>query len=117
MELYFHLVGPMIYLFKSTVRLLGLRGSRLWPIQPAKVASVNCWKKLGGSVVELIYVYTVEGSIYSNVDEIPFLSKHSAKKYASRFEKGEKLMVRRKPSQPAISVVREDDQAMSLTKP
>ena len=66
------------------------------------------------SSVEFPYSYRVDGELYTGLHEEPcFLSEAE---YMERFRKGRTFVVRVKPGQPELSVVREKDQSDTLDK-
>lgn len=99
------------YIFKVLVRLLKARGSSGWTTVNGTVSS-SSWSAggFGCSSAEVAYTYRFRGELYSNLDEMPFVSPRSAERYAGRFQPGMTLAVRVKSVAPEISVVRESDQ-------
>jgi len=63
------------YAIKSLVRFLRMRGSNRWPVTTATVSSAS-WAlgAFGCSVAEVVYTYSVGGSVYGNANEKPFIS-------------------------------------------
>ena len=106
------LVGYVISLFRMITRKLRTSRSKGWREALATVVGASCQESwyLPRPVAEIIYTYRVDGGFYGGVDEKPFFSGDSAKEYAGRFARGDNLVVRVKPGEPEISIVREEDQ-------
>ncbi len=103
------------YAFKSFIRFLRTRGSNQWPVAMATVSSAGRTHGVFGcSVSQVVYTYDVEGSIYGDTDEMPFISGDSAEEYANRFAPGSRFVVRTRPGKPEQSIVREEDNEKHL---
>ena len=101
----------IVYLYKALARSLQRRGSTTWAITKATVESAYCPPKaLGCPTAEVVYTYAVEQSIYSGMNEKPFVLWSSAEDYAARYTPRSTLVVRLKPSEPETSIVRDEDQ-------
>jgi hypothetical protein len=98
-----HLIRTVIHLFKS-------RGSHQWPKQNATVLSSRMLGGYGGPVAEVIYSYTHQGRYCSGQYKKPFMSSDSAKRFVAGFPKRTQIVVRVKPEDPVMSIVRDDDQ-------
>jgi hypothetical protein len=93
------------------------RGSRRWPLGKAKVTGSNCDAAVyGGPVAEVTYTYTHKGEYFSGMHREPFILRDSAVEYASRFPAGGDVIIRVRPGEPEMSIVREDDQAVGILK-
>jgi hypothetical protein len=113
------------YLFEVVVRVLTYEirsagniwrslGSARWPRVEAVVTADPVRAGLIGRAVEIVYSYRVEGELYTGLHEEPCL--HGEAEYMARFVKGTKFVVRVKPGEPAISVLREVDQGARKEK-
>src|SRR5262249_37688934 len=99
------------YLVRTLIRASRMRRSRSWSISPANVASMRLLPGgLGCPTTELVYTYSMQGHIFGGIDEKPFLSDDSAAAYVLRFAPGRRLVVRVRPEEPDVSVLRERDQ-------
>jgi len=85
-------------------------GSGKWPTVEAIVTADPIKSSgYGGTSVEIVYSYRFKGELYTGLHEEPcFLSESD---YMERFCEGRTFVVRVKPDEPEISVVRGDDQA------
>src|SRR6266851_4254546 len=100
----------LVYVFKSLARVLHLRGSATWSKATAKVASSKSAPGgYGCPIAEVVYTYEIDGSIYSGLNEKPFISSDSVEEYATRFTPGSTMVVRLKPGEPEKSIVRDAD--------
>ncbi len=81
----------------------------------ATVTGSNCdHTPYGGPVAEITYAYTHEGEYYSGIHREPFILRGSAEEYVARFRAGGDVIVRVKPVEPEVSIVRDDDQAVGI---
>jgi len=111
MEEYLGLIRVVMLLFRTARRSSSVSDTTQWPTHPAKLANIIALPGgLGCPSVEMVYVYTYAGSIYSNLEAIPFWSERSAKDYAVKFTADCDLVVRLKPGNPEKAVFLEDDQ-------
>ncbi len=105
----------MVFLFRSLWRSLSQLPAGKWRLVEAVVTEDP--GRLDGFAfcsVEFPYSYRVDGELYTGLHDEPcFLSEAD---YMERFAKGRKFLVRVKPDQPELSVVREKDQADTLDK-
>lgn len=99
------------YLLKSLCRVLRMRRSRVWPTVTGRVASTR-WSpgEVGCPMAEVVYTYTVGDNTFGGIDEKPFLSSDSAESHTLRFTRDSSVVVRFKPEDPSVSVVRDRDQ-------
>jgi hypothetical protein len=105
------------YLIRILIQMTKERGSSRWPLEKAKVTGSNCDAAVyGGPVAEVIYTYTHSGEYFSGMHREPFILRDSAEEYAARFPAGGDVIVRVKPGEPEVSIVREDDQAVGILK-
>jgi len=105
-------VGYLVSLVMIQVRKRRSHRYSNWRETPATILGVS-WRELfwmERPVVEFVYAYHIEGGFYGGVDKKPFCFKSSAQNYASRFVKGDTLIVRVKPGEPEVSVVLDEDQ-------
>jgi hypothetical protein len=109
-------------LFEYLLRALvyGLRVIMRWP----SVISAGQWLLANATVttpprssegiacrtVEIVYAFRVKDELYTGLHEEPFLSTESLTDYIERFGEGRHVIVRVKPGNPEVSVVREEDQ-------
>src|ERR1700730_13778359 len=109
----------LVHLFASVVRSawnwLNGFGSGKWPSVTATItAEPMRIDRFGGNTVEIVYAYRFEGELYTGLHEEPCFFSESD--YMERFPKGRSFMVRVKPGEPEISVVRDEDQTDGIKK-
>jgi hypothetical protein len=98
------------YLFKVVMYWLRARGSSEWPTANATVtAPPTSTSGYGCPSVEIVYSYRFEGELYNGFHEEPFLLVDSVTEYVTRFVEGSRFVVRVKPGEPEVSIVREGD--------
>ena len=103
------------YIFKAVVNWVRARGSRKWPsVEATVLADPDRNRGVGCLNVEIFYSYRFDGELYTGSHDEPFLID-STKEYAARFPKDGSLVVRVKPGEPEVSVVRDEDQATRAT--
>jgi hypothetical protein len=109
------LVRLVVYLCRSTWTGLKALGSGRWPRAEATVTSdPTLIEGFGGAKVEITYSYRFEDELYTGLHEEPcFLSESE---YMERFMKGRNFIVRVKPREPEVSLVRDADQADGIRK-
>jgi len=101
----------VVYVFKVVANWVRGRGSNKWPSAYATVtATPGRSPGYGGTSIEVVYSYRFKGELYTGIHEEPILFG-SAEDYAARFTTGTSLVVRVKPGEPEVSIVREKDQA------
>lgn len=107
------IVGYFVTLYRILARNLRVRESREWTESMATVAGASCQCSLymPRPVAEIVYTYHSNGGFYGGVDEKPFFLRSSAEDYAGQFTRGDKLVVRVKPGEPQISILRDEDQS------
>jgi len=108
-------VGFLVYLFKRAAQWFRARGSRRWASANATVTAppITTFRNFR-QTVEVVYSYRFEGELYTGIHEELFLfGGHSLTDYVSRFGKGDLLVVRVKPGEPEVSIVRGDDQTLA----
>ena len=109
--LFEYLLKALVYAFNAIVHWLRICGSGKWPLANATVTAPPISSHgIGCPSVEIVYCYRVKGELYTGVHEEPFLSAGSLTDYVERFGEGKSLVVRVKPDDPEVSVVREADQ-------
>jgi hypothetical protein len=80
-----------------------------WPLVEAIVtAAPTTSSGYGGTTVEIPYSYRVRGELYTGLHEEPCSLFGS--EYMKRFPKGKRFVVRIKPEEPEVSVMRDADQ-------
>lgn len=88
-------------------------GTDRWPSANATVtAPPRSFEGIGCPRVEIVYSFRVNGELYTGFHEEPFLSTNSLAEYVERFGEGRNLIVRVKPDNPEVSVMRERDQGV-----
>lgn len=98
------------YLFRALANSWKCRGSGRWPSTNATVtAEPRQASGFGGTTIEVVYSYRFEGELYTGMHGEPVLFS-SAENYMARFTAGTSFIVRVKPGEPEVSVVREIDQ-------
>ena len=105
------LVRILFYLLRSIWTWLASSSAGKWATADATVTE-DPVRVAGfpGSTVEVVYSYRVGGELYTGLHEEPeFMG--SGSEYMKRFPKGRSFVVRVKPGQPEVSVVRDSDQA------
>jgi hypothetical protein len=108
-------VGYLITLFKMVARERKARRCKDWRVTTATIVGTSSQAEpfIPRPVAEIVYTYHLDGGFYGGVDEKPFYRESSAKDYASKFSKGDNLIVRVKPGEPEVSLVRDEDQTRS----
>jgi hypothetical protein len=106
-------VGYVISLFKKAARKWRARRCIGWPKTMATIAGSSCQTQsyMPRPVAEIVYTYHFDGGFYGGVDEKPFCLESSAQNCAHKFAKGDNLVVRVKPGEPEVSLVRDEDQS------
>ena|SRR5947199_5656145 len=98
----------VMYVLRALLRMWKRRGTSHWERRQAHVASIAFEPRVWGcDVVEIVYVYKIEGETYSATESVPFLWKSSAEDYIRRNPKDSMLHIRVNPSEPGVSVVRD----------
>ena len=91
----------MIQLFRSYQ-------AKSWPSVEAKVTSAQ--KGHGAcTTVEITYKYRIDGELYTGAHTEPFLFASSADCYLEECSPGSQIVVRVKPGESELSVVRDRD--------
>ena len=110
------LIRLVAFVFRSAWTWLSTSGSSDWPLAEAVITDEPVLVDgLGGSKVEIVYSYRVDGELYTGLHEEPGFAG-SASEYMERLTKGRGFIVRVKPGEPEISVVRDDDQGDGIKK-
>jgi hypothetical protein len=106
------LVGYLISLFRIVARGRRARRCNGWVETTATIVGISCRTAffLPRPIAEIVYTYHFDGGFYGGVDEKPFYTESSAKKYVDQVAKGDNLVVRVNPGEPEISVVLDQDQ-------
>ena len=93
------------YFIRSSVRFAWLLRARNWTRSKAIVTSLShTGNAYGGDVAEVYYKYYVDGVRYADVYKKAFIWPSSAKDYAKKFARGDEILIRVKPGNPAISI-------------
>jgi hypothetical protein len=99
------------FLLRIVIRALRTRGSDGWPICRGTVRSSRALTAVYGCpLAEIVYTYRVSGELYSGLHRRPFILTDSNERYANSFAEGGLLILRIKPGEPEMSIVRDDDQ-------
>jgi len=108
------LIGYLIYLFRSVIRMVEARGSGTWLVVKATVTGSSCDATYLGAFAEVTYVYTFQEEPFSGMHREPCISHGSAQEYVARFPAGGDVIIRVKPREPEVSIVRDRDQAVGI---
>jgi hypothetical protein len=109
--LFEYVLKALVYSLRVVIQWPRVVGSRRWVLASATVtAPPRSSEGLGCSTVEIAYSFRIEGELYTGLHEEPFLSTDSLTDYVERFAEGRPIVVRAKPSNFEVSVVREVDQ-------
>jgi len=112
----FALIHFLTYLFTSAWAWLKAFGSGEWPSADATVtADPTRLNRFGCDAVEIVYSYRFDGELYTGLQEEPVFGGSDAQ-YVEHFPKERSLVVRVKPDEPEVSVVRDEDQSDSIRK-
>ncbi|HVN19747.1 MAG TPA: hypothetical protein VMU05_13265 [Dongiaceae bacterium] len=98
----------VIYFVRSARAGLNALRSEKWATAEAIVTEDPAG--YAGSTVEVPYTYRFEGELYTGLHQEPSFGGVSAK-FRRRFVKGSHFLVRVKPSEPEVSIMRNRDQA------
>lgn len=100
-----------IYLFQVSCAWLAAIRSEKWPRAEAIATAdpSSRYAALPGFTVEVPYTYRFQGELYTGLHEEPSIGGVGSK-FMQRFAKGRCFLVRIKPGEPEVSVVRESDQ-------
>jgi hypothetical protein len=108
------LIGYSIYLFRSVIRMVEACGSTTWPVVNATVTGSSCDATYLGALAEVTYVYDFQGEPFSGMHRQPCISHGSAEEYVARFPTGGDVILRVKPEEPEVSIVRDRDQTVGI---
>lgn len=110
--LFDYLVRIASYLLKIAVRWFRFRGSGNWLPKTATVSAPPSSNSgvFGCASAEIVYTYRIDGELYNGMHKEPFLMADSLSEYVNRFRQGTDIVVRVKPGQPDLTVVRDEDQ-------
>jgi hypothetical protein len=101
---------------KSAGNWLDAFGGGKWlSVDAAVTADPTRLNRSGCSAVEIVYSYQVDGVLYTGSHEEPFWDS-SETDYMKRFPRGRSLVVRVKPGEPEVVVMRDRDQTDGLRK-
>lgn len=104
------LAAVLTYGFRRVVEWIKSLGSRRWVEAEATVtADPEHLVRFGCDRVEFPYTYRVNGELFIGLHEEPIFG-WAETEYMERFVKGRRFLVRVKPGQPEVSVLRDDDQ-------
>ncbi len=102
------------YPYRVLVGRLKTRGCNAWLITKATVTSSGCPTALcGRPVAEIYYKYLVNGETYTGIHQKGFIFYNSGENYARLLAPGRELAVRVRPTDPSVSIVRDEDQIPS----
>lgn len=110
------LIRLAVYIFRAAWNWLNASRSGDWPLAQATITDNPV--RIEGSfsaTVEIVYSYRVEGELYTGLHGEPVFNA-SDTEYNERFAKGRSFVVRVKPGEPEVSVVRDDDQGDGVRK-
>lgn len=98
------------YLARVMIRLFKRWNAQSWDIVTAKVTSTRVrGSGFGCAVADMTYNYRYAGELFTGTDANPFVWHSSAERYLEDYPRGSELLVRVRPQNPALSVVRQDD--------
>lgn len=100
----------IVYLFRVAVRFVKARGSAAWIVCKATVTGSRYRMEIG-AIVDITYLYTVDGEPFTGISHEPFLSSTLAKRQVDWFPAGSKIVVRVNPADHNKSIVRDTDQS------
>lgn len=107
------LIQFVVFLMKSVVHSWRAAGSGKWSCTEATVTAEPAVSRLlGCPTAEVVYFYRVKGELFTGFHEESFLLAEALAVYVARFSNGQKFVVRFKPDEPNISVVRQQDQVL-----
>ena len=104
------------YLVRMIGPMIKGRGSNQWPRENATVCSSRTSYIYHGAVAEIVYRYSHNGQYCSGTHKKQFISRDSARRYASGLPTGTAIVVRVKPGHPMTSIVRDDDEGQTAFK-
>ncbi|HET9305752.1 MAG TPA: hypothetical protein VFO46_06980 [Candidatus Sulfotelmatobacter sp.] len=109
-----YIVRALLLSFKTIVHWMKSAGASKWSCAEGTVTAQPTISRLPGLTVEVVYSYRFKGELYTGFHEEPFFLADSVTEYIDRFSSERKFVVRVKPNEPEISLVREEDQAIDL---
>ena len=80
----------------------------------AAVTSSSCDATYRCAVAEVTYVYNYGGEPFTGLHREPCILSGSAEEYVARFPTGGNVVVRVKPGETDVSIVRDDDQTVGI---
>ena len=103
-----------IFLFQVSRLWLSAIRSHKWPrVEATVTADPAGFRAFARYTVEVPYTYRFQGELYTGLHEEPSFGGVGAA-FMRRFAEGKRFIVRVKPGEPEVSVMREGDQADSL---
>jgi hypothetical protein len=103
------------YLLRMLIRTVKARGSNRWPLEKALITDSRVDRAAyGGRVAEVTYAFHHEGEYCSGMHREPFLLVDSAEEYVARFREGGDVIVRVRPGEPEMSIIRQRDQVIGI---
>ena len=111
-----YLVRTLLLSFRTIVLWFKGTGANKWPCVEGTVTAQPTAPHSFGRTVELVYSYRFKGELYTGFHQEPFFLADSVTEYLDRFSNGRKFVVRVKPKQPEVSIVRDEDQVIDLAK-
>jgi hypothetical protein len=86
------------------------RSARYWPVTHGKIEYASCFENSGSWLTDVSYSYRVEDDFYSGQFQVESRSEGGADAIAARW-KGQNVAVRYSMKNPAMSVLRMEDQS------
>jgi hypothetical protein len=99
------------YFFRAISNWWRALGSAKWPSTDAIVTADPVKSSgYGGTTVEVVYSYRYRDELYTGIHTEPCFGSDS-EYMQNRFPKGRSFVIRVNPSEPEVSVLRDDDQS------
>lgn len=96
------------YLFRITVFAIRRHGGKTWPVTTATVTGAAIPKSGYSHMIEVDYLYKVDGERFAGKGKIPFFFQSNAEICMKQFVTGTELTVRVKPGDPSVSVLQKN---------
>ncbi len=93
------------YLFRMTVFAIKRHRIQTWPLTNSVVTAAAIPKSGYSHVVEVDYLYQIDGERFAGKNKIPFFSRSNAEICVKQFMAGAELTIRVKPGKPSVSVL------------
>ena len=98
------------YLVLATIQLFKARRARTWPKATARITAVHDPMTWGGPARDITFAYTWDGKPHTGTLRKVFVFESSAKQYSGSFSRGTDIVIRLKPGEPGVSIMRDEDQ-------